>query len=139
MKNKPVKCIKRARRLVKGLTIEWVDDRPDHEGTIDHFHVSVSHKNPVMRPAARDMFREFVDYITIQTPFYWKVNAETIFEYPNGMQQSEQTEIKGFFPLTEVNDLLLAELAEDKRKGAHFKHVHFTVECIDTHATPKAA
>lgn len=130
---------KRAKRLVKGLRLTWTDDRPDQHTTVDHLNIQVTHANPVLRPTAREMFARFVDFIVVQTPFLWQVTTKTVFQYPNGMEQTEETTLTAFIQLTQLNDQILDEIRKDKRAGAHFKHVEFFVECLDIHNRSIAA
>ncbi|VUD48557.1 hypothetical protein TDB9533_01257 [Thalassocella blandensis] len=124
---------KRAKTMVKGLVIDWIDNRADEFTTVDHLKINASHKNPIWRLLAYEMFRQHVRYITIQQAFLWKVTIYVVFQYPNGMEQTETTELESFTKLTDLNDLILDEIKQDKRKGSHFKHVKFIAECLDTH------
>lgn len=122
---------KRALRMIKGLKLDWTDNRPEVHQSIASFKINITHRNAVWRPLAYEMFRQHVDYIAVQTPFLWSVTAETFFIYPNGSQRTRITELTAYTRLNELNDFLLQELKEDKGIGNFFSHVKFTVECLD--------
>lgn len=131
--------IKRARRILKGLILTWQDDAPEKEDNAPKFKVDITHKNPNLRPIARSIFNDFRQYIYFEAILRWRVIATTVFVYPNGMEQREETELEAFTRLADLNPLVLAEIAHDKRYGEHFSHVEFYVECLSEHPTKSIA
>lgn len=130
MKNKNA-MIQRARRLVKGLIIEWTDTDPlKEEDTV--LPGSVSHKNPMIRPSARKIFQDYQDWIVGRQPFLWLVTITTHFLYDNGVEDRWTTELEAFTTISKINEHALAEIEADFRRGDPSKYTHtaFRIECI---------
>jgi len=68
---------RRVDRQIVGLTMEWFDENPDTEGEI--YHPVLSHKNAMMRPLAKRIWQENLDYLKHKSQFRWLVSVEGVF------------------------------------------------------------
>ncbi|WP_086932227.1 hypothetical protein [Agarilytica rhodophyticola] len=131
----------RARRLVKGMSLSWVDKNPekDEVTTRQALNFKVGHKNPVMRTMADQMFKQHKNTIYFDIHLLWELTATTVFKYPNGLEQREETTLKAYTILAELNNIILEEIERDRRYGEHFEHVEFKVKCLDINPEKKKA
>lgn len=123
----------RARRLVKGMSLSWVDKTPekDEVTTREALNFKVGRKNPVMRTMADQMFRQHKNTIYHHLHLLWELTATSVFKYPNGVEQREETILKAYTILADLNNVVFEEIERDRRYGEHFQHVEFYVKCLD--------
>lgn len=125
--------LNRAKKFVVGLTLSWTDENPEISTNKPAFTLTISHKNPVNRLFAKEAFQRYADYIQTGAQFQWRITTVTVFHYPNGIEQREESIFNAFCYFHELDDAILPELALDRRAGKHFKHVEFFVECVSLH------
>lgn len=123
--------LKRAKAGIKGLIISWIDVDPLRESS-DIIPGKVTHRNPVFRLTAEQIFREFGDWIVDRQPFRWLVKIELFFDYPNGTVQIEERELEAVSTITALNDHCLEQIRDALRYGAadRYRHTEFTIECV---------
>lgn len=133
MRRKKNNMQKRARRIIKGIHLSWIDCEPEKNEINLGLEVTVSHKNSLKRPMATEIFATYGKYIRSEQPFFWYVKTTTVFIYDNGIDQYEVSEFRAFIVLDDLNEVVAKQLAEDRRHGGKFSHVIFYVECVDVH------
>ncbi len=121
--------IKRARRMMAGLLIEWTDPTPMEPGdTITR--ESVTHKSPVLNLQARKIWRQYGEWIITSPVLLWKVDITVVFRYPNGKDQLEKRRVIGRGRLNDIGDECLPALEKVMRYGATPLETQFMVECL---------
>ena len=146
------KTISKAKKMIKGLTLEWNDTNPTEEAAIEK--PKISHKNPVLRLAASQMLADYSNYIFKRLRFKWEVtitmffrcdgaecdmldaagfvgNFECLQNFKTGEVQ-EEVILNADCYLADLNDLCLSEIkAELKRHtGKTFYNSRFFIECV---------
>ena len=126
-----MKLLNRARRGIPGLIISWTDVEPLRESS-DIIPGKISHRNPVYRLTAGEIFRIAGQWITERQPFRWMITIKLIFDYPNGATQIEERELEAVATINALNDHCMEQIQDALRHGAqeHYRHTEFTVECV---------
>lgn len=123
--------LKRAIQQVKGLVISWNDEDP--LSTSEKLDAGkVSHKNPVYRAMASQIFRQHGEWILRKQPMRWLINISVVFLYENGIEQNEQREIEGQSTISGLNDLCMDEIEDAFKHGNMDNYVttRFEIECL---------
>lgn len=130
MKNKQ-QILKRARNMVKGLVISWSD--PDPLGdTTSIRNATVTHRNPVLRLKARQVFEDFGEWIMHRQVFRWLITIDVVFHYANGVVQRETRELEAVATITDLNSHCMEQIRDALRHGAEdrYTHTEFQIECL---------
>lgn len=127
------RATKRAAALVKGLQISWTDRHPLTEQS-EPIPGDASHRNPLLRTMAREIYLRHKDWITCGHQFHWLVRITVVFRYPNGHDQLEERELEARAKFTDLNDCAMEQIADALRYGAEEKYLitRFDVECLGT-------
>lgn len=123
--------LNRAKKGIRGLIISWTDVDPLRD-TSEIIPGKITHRNPVFRLTAEQIFRDFGDWITERQAFRWLITIKLIFDYPNGSTQIEERELEAVSTINALNDHCLEQIEDALRHGAaeHYRHTEFTVECV---------
>lgn len=124
------KNIAKAKKLIKGLTLEWDDLNP-----LDATHVvntKVGHRNPITRLSAKEMVRQYAQFIFERIRMVWSVQITMFFQYANGDKYQEEIELESSCHLKSLNDHCLEEIAKTRKLHAEdaYRFTTFKVECI---------
>jgi hypothetical protein len=124
------KAISKAKKLVKGLILEWQDANPTEEAVIEK--PKISHKNPVLRLAASQMLADYSNYIFKRLRFKWRVTVTLFFKYPNRDKYEEEVVLDADCYLADLNDLCLSEIKTELRRHHEkaFYNSKFFIECV---------
>lgn len=124
-------AVKRLRRLVKGIIIQWEDDSPESESKFI-LNQRISHRNPVMNIDANNCFRGMGKWLTEEQPFRWLVTITGVYVMPNGNETHEERQLEAFCVIADISELALDQIAEIRRYGCDdfFKTIRFNLECI---------
>lgn len=122
-------AIKRLRRQVVGLTVEWDDNDPLTE-TREPIDGTFTHKNPVMNINARQTFSGMGSWL-VNEPFKWDVSIVGVFEYDK-IESHEERQMTAFCSINDINDLAMDLIREIRRYGSdeHYKTIKFKLECV---------
>jgi len=122
---------KRVHAGIKGLIITWADKNPLRD-TTEIIDGKVSHRNPVYRLCAKDVWSGYGEFITYQQPLRWLVTITNVFSYPNGADQYVPVELEAYATISQINDTALEQIKALMRHGApeHYHHTEFEIECI---------
>lgn len=122
---------KRARASIKGLILTWTDPDPLLEST-DAIVAQASHRNPVRRLAAQQIYRDYSQWILAQQAFRWLVRVDVFFDYPKGPRQVETRELEAVTTVQTLNEYCMEQIEDAFRCGnmEHYTHTEFTVECL---------
>ncbi|GAB3099873.1 hypothetical protein G8770_03730 [Aestuariicella hydrocarbonica] len=132
---KKTQQIKRARKLLTGLIIQWTDNAPLTESADIHSE-NISHTSPVLRLQCKSIWRDYHDWITNRQTMLWRIDITVVFSYPNGRDQLEQRRVIARAKLWDIAHQCEPVIAEALRHGAHPKETRFTVQCLgDRQAT----
>jgi hypothetical protein len=128
--SKSPKTIAKAKKLIKGLTLEWDDLNP-----LDATHVvntKVGHRNPVTRLSAKAMVDRYAKYIFERIRMVWSVQITLFFLYPNGDKYREDIELECNCYLNTLNDHCLDEIKAAKKlhSDESYNFTSFKIECI---------
>lgn len=123
--------LNRAKNGVRGLIISWTDADPLRD-TSEIIPGKISHRNPVYRLRAGEIFRVAGTWIMEQQPFRWLITIRLVFDYPNGATQIEERELEAVATINALNDHCLAQIRDALRHGAqeHYRNTEFVVECV---------
>lgn len=126
-------ALHKAKRLVKGLVISWEDQDPLSDGQKVGAG-KVSHRNPVYRLMAKDIFRGCGDWIVHQQPLRWLIKICVVFRYDNGVDQEEIRELEGCSTIDGLNEFCMEEIEDAFKHGNMGKYftTKFEIECIST-------
>lgn len=123
------KTISKAKKLVKGLTLEWEDATPLADRKIAR--PKVGHSNPITRLFADKILADFSNTIFKNMRFKWRVTIKLFFRL------EDKNEIVNIFLdsdciLDELNDVCMAEIKDEikQNKYGKFYNSHFFIECI---------
>lgn len=125
------KTLKRALKLVKGIVIKWEDDDPLSDApAVDGGEVS--HKNPLMRLMAKDLYRGYGEWLVFEQPLRWLIKICVIFRYENGIDQREERELEGYSTISGLNEFCMQEIEDAFKHGNIEKYVttQFCIECV---------
>lgn len=127
MKNK---MINRAKKLMKGMIIEWVD--VDIDKNITDPNMRFSHRNPINRIHARSIFTAGHKWIIYDAKLQWLIDYDVVFEYETGIDK-HGNQIRYFGTFYDLNEFMIDQIKADQRRGdmSKFKHVEFRAECLD--------
>jgi hypothetical protein len=128
--SKSPKNMAKAKRLIKGLTLEWDDLNP-----LDATHVvntKVGHRNPITRLSAKEMVRQYAQFIFERIRMVWRVQIIMFFQYANGDKYQEEIELECNCHLNSLNDHCLSEIEQGKKLHAKdaYRFTSFKIECI---------
>lgn len=120
--------IKRARHLVKGLEISWIDDKPldFSSGTIDG---KVTHKNPVLRHKASQIMQSAGQWILSEARLKWCVTACVVFRHEK-FDRQEEIEFNHHGKLCDMNETFQKEIASALETGKNHMHTKISVQCV---------
>lgn len=123
-------AIKRLRRQVKGLIVEWDDVDPLKETNI-RIDGKFSHKNPIMNINARQTFAGMGNWLVNEQPFKWSMSITGVFEFEK-ITTYEEREMIAFCTIGDANELAMDLIREIRRYGSdeHYKTIKFKLECI---------
>lgn len=121
--------IKRAKRLINGLILEWSDSDP--LSGIPHINrARVSHTRPILRLQADNVWAEFKQWILQYPGLLWRINICAIFQYSNGMVQREARNIVARGCLRDIAETCLFVIEDAHRCGANHQETEFKVQCL---------
>lgn len=122
---------KRAIKQMRGLLISWDDPEPLNwsPSGIDG---TVSHKNPVYRLVARQIWSVARRWAVNGQRLSWLIKVAVVFNYPNGRQQLEEREIEGRATIDELNSIAMEQIDDAMRHGNKEFYVttKFFIECL---------
>ena len=123
-------ALKRLRRQVKGLIVEWDDVDPLAESRV-RIDGKFSHRNPVMNIDAQKTFAGMGNFIVNEQPFMWHMEITGVFEYDKVINHETRV-ISGFCTIGQANEYALDSIEEIFRYGSMDKYVttKFKLECI---------
>jgi len=121
--------ITRARKMVKGLTLEWEDLNPFDERSV--VTTKVSHANHMARIWAPDLVRNKSNPVFTKMRFTWDIKITLFFEYPNKDKYEEEVELQANCLLKDVNDVCLREIQNERKRHADdaYRFTKFNVLC----------
>jgi hypothetical protein len=123
--------LNRAKAGIKGLIISWSDVDPLRESS-DIIPGKVTHRNPVYRLTAGEIFTTAGKWILERQPFRWLVTIRVLFDYPNGQTQIEERELEAVATINALNPHCMDAIRDAMRHGnqKHYRHTEFTIECV---------
>lgn len=125
------KSLNRALRQVKGLIISWSDDDP--LSTNDKLgDCVVTHKNPVYRLVAAQIFKDYGNLILYKQPLRWLINIAVVFKYPNKVEQKDLIELEGRATIDRLNDDFSEQIEHAFRCGNmdYYETTHIKITCL---------
>ena len=126
------KAISKAKKLVKGLTLEWQDANPTEDSSIEK--PKISHKNPVLRLAVSQMLADYSNYIFKRLRFKWRVTITLFFVDCANQERGEEEEVilDADCYLYDLNDICLSEIKKELKRDTErrFYNSRFFIECV---------
>lgn len=124
------KTISKAKKMIKGLTLEWNDPNPINVAVIEK--PKIGHKNPVIRLTARNILSEYSNYIYRHLRLKWRVTITLFFKYPNHDKYEEEIILESDCYLAEINGLCRSEIKTELKRHHEnaFYNSRFFIECV---------
>lgn len=128
--SKKPKDVAKAKKLIKGLTLQWEDINPLDERNV--VNTTIGHTNPIMRLCAREIVASHANMIFAQMRFTWLINITLFFKYPNGDKYQEDVELEANCYLKDLNAHCLTEITATKRLHAEnaYQFTAFKIQCV---------
>jgi len=128
--SKSPKNMAKAKRLIRGLTLEWDDLNP-----LDGMHVvftKIGHRNPITRLSANAMVNQYAQFIFERMRMTWRVQITLFFQYANGDKYKEDIELECNCHLKSLNDHCLDEIKQARKLHADdaYRFTSFKIECV---------
>jgi len=121
--------LKRARKLINGLIIEWSDPDP----LTAHPNIQnqrVSHRTALLRPQSTHIWNTYGDWITHRQVFLWRIDITIVFQYTNGSEQHESRRVIAQHKLHDIASECEPIIKDALRHGENATNCHFKVECL---------
>ncbi len=121
--------VSRARKMVKGLTLEWEDLNPfDERAAVT---ATISHTSPMARMWVFDFMLNTKNPVFTKMRFTWAVKITLFFEYPNGDKYEEELDIEANCVLKHLDDVCLSEIQNERKRHAEdaYRFTKFNVLC----------
>lgn len=120
---------RRVDRQIVGLTMKWFDENPDGAGEIQY--PQLSHKNPVMRTAAKKMWEENLDYMQHRSQFRWLICVSGIFSCDSG-ESICPVEVEARCVLTDMTLYVQKAVRGVMERGNRklWKGAEISIECL---------
>tara|TARA_R110000751_G_scaffold99502_4_gene193043 strand:- start:240 stop:629 length:390 start_codon:yes stop_codon:yes gene_type:complete len=117
--------------VVKGLIINWKDRSKDLDKA-DIFDHNTSHKNPIYRLMAQEIFDRVHSLIVKKRRLFWHIEVDVVFVYPDGTEQRSSGEFESWCTFSEVAPHCVQIHQEGLREGneEHYKYTEFTATCL---------
>lgn len=120
---------KRAKRLVQGIVLQWVDKDP-LSGKPFIERASVSHTSPVLRLHAPAVWRDFRHYIVHHQTLLWRIFMDFVFVDPDGSHDIHQRLVVHRGHLHAIANACLPTLEATCAERDNFLETRYRVECL---------
>jgi hypothetical protein len=127
-----MKKTKKALAPMKGLVIHWKDRAKDLDKA-EIFGHKTTHKNPVYRLMAQDIFNRAHKMMAMERRFHWLIEVAVVFEYPNGITQRSSEEFNCWCFFAEVAASCVQIHSRSLLEGNEefYTHTEFNATCLE--------
>lgn len=121
---------RRVDRQIVGLIMSWKDESPTTNAVIDT--PNCTHRLSAMRPIAKKIWYENMDYLKLKSRFKWLVTVVGVFGYENKVDQQEARELEASCVLEDLAPHVQTAIADIQRHGnmGFWRHAEISIECI---------
>ena len=128
-KRKKFSHLSMLRKGAVGAQLSWTDANPLDPQDRFITNMVVSHRNPVRKIYAVQMYKTSEEWLIHRAVLTWRVTLTGVFDY-GAVEQHEIREIEARCILNQLDDHANEQIKEILRFGDNFKYMRFDVECV---------